>query len=68
MNEKIKKAVEVVGSQKKLAMLIGCGQTFVSQMLSGDRPVPPGKAIPIEHATNGKVSRHELRPDIYPSA
>lgn len=53
-------------TQKEFAKKIGATQGFVSQLLLGKRPIPAEKVLPIELATNGQVSRHELRPDIYP--
>lgn len=32
------------------------------------RGIPPEYCIPLEKALNGRVMRHELRPDIYPPA
>jgi DNA-binding transcriptional regulator YdaS (Cro superfamily) len=53
-------------SQKKFAGLVGVTQSMVSQWINGVRPIAAEKVIPIEGATKGRVSRHELRPDIYP--
>lgn len=30
--------------------------------------VPAGRVLAIEAATDGRVSRHELRPDLYPTS
>jgi len=38
----------------------------LSQVLRGDRPLPAKRVIAIERATGGKVTRYELRPDLYP--
>jgi DNA-binding transcriptional regulator YdaS (Cro superfamily) len=61
----IEKAVEVVGSQSELARQIGCSQVFVHHMVHGMRSIPPRFCRPIEHATNGAVTRYELRPDVF---
>jgi len=60
----LKKAVEIVGSQSELARRIGVKQQNIWSWLN--RPVPAEFVIPIERATDGQVTRHELRPDIYP--
>lgn len=41
-------------------------QPHVWNWLNRDRTVPAEYVIPIEHVTDGAVSRHDLRPDIYP--
>jgi DNA-binding transcriptional regulator YdaS (Cro superfamily) len=51
------------GRASILASTIGIPVSFMSQMVSGDRPVPPQHAAPIEAATGRQVMRWELRPD-----
>lgn len=41
-------------------------QQHVWNWLERDKALPGEYAIPIEHATDGRVSRHDLRPDLYP--
>jgi len=59
----IHKAIETVGSQEKLAAQLGIKQPTVSEWARGERPVPVARCIQIERATNGVVSRKDLRPD-----
>jgi len=59
----IRKAVLEAGSQAALAKAIGAAPPFVSQWVTGRRPVPPKFVLLIEKAF--LVSRHELRPDIF---
>ncbi|HEX5464420.1 MAG TPA: helix-turn-helix domain-containing protein [Burkholderiales bacterium] len=59
----IQEAIEIVGSQKALADLLGVSQPAVCKWLHGAR-VPAEQVLRIEKATG--VSRHDLRPDIYP--
>jgi len=59
----IQKAVHDAGSQTALAKAIGAAPQFVSQWVTGRRPVPPKFALLIERAF--RVSRHDLRPDIF---
>lgn len=61
----IERALKCFKSQEEFASKIGRSQSFVSQMLSGMRPVPPVLCIPIEEATEGKVTRYDLRPDVF---
>lgn len=60
----IEAAIKKAGSQAALAKQIGVSQGFVNHMLLMRNRVPARLCIPIEQATG--VSRHELRPDIYP--
>lgn len=63
----LEKAVEIVGSQAELARRIDKKQAHVWNWLNRDKEVPAEAVIPIERATEGKVTRHELRPDLYPA-
>jgi DNA-binding transcriptional regulator YdaS (Cro superfamily) len=67
-NAFIAAAVASAGSQTELARRIGCSQVFVHQMLHGLRGVSAKLCLPIERATNGAVTRYELRPDIFGEA
>jgi len=64
----LQKAVDLAGGQLPLAKMIGVRQGDVWKWLNrAKREVPPAEyAIPIERAVGGQVTRHELRPDIYP--
>lgn len=57
-------AIEKAGSQAKLAELLAVGQTAISNWLNRESGVPAKRVLSIEAATG--VSRHELRPDLYP--
>ena len=62
----IQRAIKLVGTQQKLADALGLkSQGQVTQWVTGRRPVPPKQCIPIELATGGKVTRYELRPDVF---
>ena len=64
--EALKRAVEIAGGQTALAKALGVQQAHVWNWLNRDSALPAEYVIPIERATKGRVSRHELRPDIYP--
>lgn len=66
MASPLEKAVKAVGSQSALAKALGVTPQHVWNWLNRDKEVPAEQAIPIEEATGGKVTRHELRPDLYP--
>ncbi|SFK64266.1 Putative antitoxin of toxin-antitoxin system, YdaS/YdaT [Nitrosomonas aestuarii] len=61
----LEKAILIFGTQLKLAEAIGTSQQNISNWLKAGK-VSPEFVIPIESATSGRVTRHELRPDIYP--
>ena len=62
----LQKAIEIVGSQAKLAEKIGVNQQLVSYWRNGSvNGVPPRFALAIEKATDGAVKRADLRPDIW---
>lgn len=56
------KAIQAAGGPAKLARALGVKSQAISQW----KRVPAERVIAVETATDGKVSRHELRPDIYP--
>ena len=51
---------------QKLADQIGVCESRVRQWAYGTKPVPAHQVIPLERATDGAVSRFQVRPDIYP--
>lgn len=58
----LRRAIEIVGKPTDLARLVG----VTPQALSQWKRVPPMRVLQVEAATGGRVTRHELRPDIYP--
>lgn len=63
------RAIECAGpTQDKFAKAIGKKQSYVSMLmgrLKKKRPVPVEICPAIEAATNGEISRHDLRPDFF---
>ena len=62
----LEKAIEIVGGRRQLAEQLGCSSEAVRQWL--DRRIPAERVLDIERATGGKVTRYELRPDLYQPA
>lgn len=67
----LQRAIDLLGSQAELARAISSDENPIKQQhiwnwINRDKKIPAEAAIPIETATKGRVSRHELRPDIYP--
>ncbi|KAB5626397.1 helix-turn-helix domain-containing protein [Pseudomonas putida] len=52
------------GGKKIIALRLGVTASYLSRLVSGDRSVTAERAIQIEEATDGLVTRSELRPDI----
>lgn len=63
----IQTAVAVVGNQRILADRLKVNPTLVSQWVTGRRPVAAKQCIAIERATDSKVTRYQLRPDVFGS-
>ncbi|CAN7341867.1 helix-turn-helix domain-containing protein [Acidovorax sp. LjRoot74] len=59
----IKLACDKVGSQAVLAKAIDVAPAIVHQWRGGLRPVPVQHCLAIERATEGAVTRRDLRPD-----
>jgi DNA-binding transcriptional regulator YdaS (Cro superfamily) len=69
----LRKAIDLVGTQAALAREIEritgrkCPQQYISHWLTkAHGRVPAEWVIAVEVATDRKVDRHALRPDIYP--
>ncbi|WP_341915479.1 molecular chaperone TorD family protein [Ferrovibrio terrae] len=66
MSDSLTKAVALVGGQTQLARLLGVKQANVWHWLNKAERVPGEYVLAIESATGGQVTRHDLRPDLYP--
>lgn len=71
----IQKAIEIAGSQAKLASRIvvwhsgrDCCCTLTQQGVSKWLEVPPEHCRAIEEITHGEVTRYDLRPDVFGEA
>ncbi len=51
------------GAKAQLARAIGVTPVSITQWTNGTRPIPINRCIAIEEATNGIVTRRDLRPD-----
>lgn len=63
-NLPVQKAVDILGGQTALANACGVKQQYVWKWLRMER-IPAERAIQIERATGGAVTRQELRPDLF---
>lgn len=57
-------AIRAAGGQTALAKLVGVTQGAIWQRFNSGKPVAPLWVLPIEREL--KISRHVLRPDLYP--
>lgn len=68
MGSALERAIDMVGGQSQLARLLGVKQANVWHWLKKADRVPGEFVLAIETATGGQVTRHDLRPDLYPDA
>lgn len=62
--EALKQAIRIAGSQAEIARVCGVSTTAVWKWVTFSKRVPAEFVLKVEARTG--VSRHELRPDIYP--
>ena len=55
-----------LGSQVAVARAVGVSPQAVSEILRRGKRVPAEWCLAIETATAGAITRHDLRPDLYP--
>ncbi|MEG0968515.1 MAG: Cro/CI family transcriptional regulator [Pseudomonas sp.] len=60
--EAAKEASRLLGSQAEMARRLEVAAPTVNQWCSGERSVPPKRALQIEALTNGAVGRADLCP------
>lgn len=53
-------------TQGAAAKAVGVTPQAVSEIVRLGKKVPAEWCLPIERATDGAVTRHQLRPDLYP--
>lgn len=61
-------AISVIGGVSKLAAILSETRKTTQSVVSNWRmrgQVPADRCVEIENATGGKVTRHDLRPDIF---
>jgi DNA-binding transcriptional regulator YdaS (Cro superfamily) len=63
----VEKVVRLAGGQAELARRCSTSQPRIWQCVHRNQRVPADLVIPFERAVAGQVTRHELRPDLYPN-
>lgn len=61
--EALRKAVEIVGSQSKLARMLDLNTNSVYGWMRGQSVPSPINCIAIEKVTEGKIKRDDILPD-----
>lgn len=62
--ESLDKAISILGGVSRTAETLGVVQGAVSNWLAR-KSVPASRCLVIEQATNGAVTRYDLRPDVF---
>ncbi|WP_460420792.1 YdaS family helix-turn-helix protein [Pseudomonas sp. ZL2] len=62
----VETVVRLAGGQAELARRCNTSQPRIWQCVHRNQRVPADLVIPFEKAVNGQVTRHQLRPDLYP--
>lgn len=65
--EHFREAVLGIKTQQEFADLVGVTQATVCRWENGETLISPLNAIKIESATGGKITKSDLRPDLWPS-
>lgn len=63
----LEQAIQIVGGQSALARACDVKQGHVWNWLNKSGKCPAEHVLGVEEATGGKVTRHQLRPDLYPA-
>ena len=62
----LERAIEIVGGQSALARICDVKQGHVWAWLNKTGRCPAKHVLCVEEATSGEITRHQLRPEIYP--
>lgn len=65
--EALDRAAQILGTQEALAAALGIRSPSISEWRQREQ-VPVERCLQIEAATNGKVTRYDLRPDVFGKA
>ena len=64
----LERAIELVGGQAALGRATGKSQQYIWNLVHKAKKIKAEFAIEVEKATNGQVTRAQLRPDIFEDA
>ena len=60
---KLEQEIQILGGAVRLAEAIGVGQSAISNLVSRGGTPTPANCLAIERATDGAITRKDLRPD-----
>jgi DNA-binding transcriptional regulator YdaS (Cro superfamily) len=60
----LRRAVDILGTKKRVAQVVGCAQPSACYIFKNEVPVPDFWCARIEIATQGAVTARQLRPDL----
>ncbi|WP_347989475.1 YdaS family helix-turn-helix protein [Methylomonas sp. AM2-LC] len=61
----MEKLILFFGGRSEAAVAIGVTPSFITMVKRGKRQFSPAMALHVEKITGGKISKSELRPDIF---
>lgn len=64
IRDHIEAAIDLFGSQARLAQAVGCTQQQISYLLKA-KSITAEMAKKLDDATGGRVSKHDLKPDVF---
>lgn len=64
--EALKRAAAELGGYSAVARAVGVTPQAVSEKIRRGKSASPKWVLALERETGGKVTRHQLRPDLYP--
>jgi DNA-binding transcriptional regulator YdaS (Cro superfamily) len=65
MNKALARAIKIIGGQAAAAKKLGVSQPTIWYWLHQAREIPAARLAGIEKATEGKVTRKQLRPSLF---
>lgn len=63
--ELVKKLADEYKTKTQFAAELGVSKTFLYQIYTGRRKIPPKFALRIQKLTSGRITAEMLRPDIF---
>lgn len=62
----VQRAVDCLGTQEALGRAINKSQQYIWNLLNTAKEIKAEVAVAIDRETKGAVSKHDLRPDVFP--
>lgn len=62
----IEKAISDYPTKAAFCRAIGMKEQFLTEILNGTKKISPRYALEVERITEKRITRQQLRPDIYP--